>query len=57
MKAVFFALFVCPLMAVTTPPTHPTSPASQAMPGGYQSVDSEAATVQEARATAQKPAG
>jgi hypothetical protein len=49
-----FFLFACSLMAVTPASTHPTAPAKALMPGGYQQVDSQAATVQEARATAQK---
>ena len=54
MKTIMFFLFVCSLMAVTPAPTHSTAPANAIMPGGYQSVDSEAATVQEVKATAQK---
>jgi len=54
MKSVLISLFACPLMAVTPAQTRPAAPASQSVPGGYQSVDSEAATVQEAKAAAQK---
>lgn len=54
MKSILFPLFVCPLMAAPPAHTRPTAPASQAMPGGYQSVDREAAPVQEAKATVQK---
>jgi hypothetical protein len=53
MKKWIFPMLAWPLMAVTPQHPQPSAPASQVMPGGYQLVESDAAEVQTAKATAQ----